>query len=211
MISINIAELIQCLPEYIRIIASGYIFVSVFDFIMYKKDIADYKHIFLKSIVYGFILKNILFTLTAPFCLSDWLQDLLLYLFSIVLAYLITLGLKSRKTSKIMKRLRIFRNHNNNVWLDIFDGVNPPWFDVSSTKLKTHYCGELDLLEDFERKPILILRKYKSFDENGNVIDDYSDDNNFKILIDTSLYDNIKIAYPETTPKKRFIKWTKRI
>ena len=169
---------------------------------MYRKDIADYKHIFLKSIVYGFILKSILYTSIALIPMDGVLQDLLFYASSMVLAYVVTVVLQSPKIIKVLRKLGIYRNQNNNIWLDVFDGENPPWFDVMSSTLKTHYCGELDSLEDFERKPILILRKYKSYDENGNVVDDYSDDTNYKIMIDTDLYDCIKIAYPENVKKE---------
>lgn len=199
------AEFINNLSEYIHIIVSGYIFVTIFNFVMYKKNMANYNHIFFKSIVYGFILKSVLYTAIILIPIKDEFKDVfrdsLFYISSAVLSYAITVIMRSSRITKVMMKLGVYRNHNNNIWLDIFDGENPPWFDVSSSTLKKHYSGELDILEDtpedFQRKPILILRKYKSYDENENIIEDRSNDCNFKVIIDTGLYDDIKFAYPK--------------
>lgn len=152
--------------------------------------------------VYGFILKSILYTAISLIPVSSLIHDVLFYTGVIVLSYAAAVITKSPKIAEVLKNIGIYRNHNENIWLDVFDGENPPWLELSSSTLKTHYTGELDTLEDFSRKPIIILRKCTSYDENGDVIKDYSHDSNFKIMIDTSQYDDIKIAYPEKDENK---------
>jgi len=148
-------------------------------------------------VAYGFILNSILYTAITLIPAFSFFHDLLFYASVVVLSYTAAIITKSPKIAEILKKIGIYRNHNENIWLDVFDGENPPWLELSSSTLKTHYSGELDTLEDFSRKPIIILRKYTSYDKKGNIIKDYSNDFNFKIMIDTSQYDDIKIAYPE--------------
>ena len=73
------------------------------------------------------------------------------------------------------------------------------WADVRSKKLQRHYFGQIVLVEEFERYPRIVLSRYTIYDKHNNIIEDYDKDPTQRIVIETTLYDDIRLVYNENS------------
>jgi hypothetical protein len=57
------------------------------------------------------------------------------------------------------------------------------------------YYGQVVIVEEFSREPQIVLSRYDISDLNGNMISDFDEKLNHRILIDTSKCDEIRLVY----------------
>ncbi|MGX8699799.1 hypothetical protein [Caproiciproducens sp.] len=165
------------------------------------KEQNDFKNLFLKSLVVGFIL------------VSTWQHDIVaaseihinLFLFlpyCCVLAFVVAQFYVSEIFSKIRKKLHIRRTVNESIWNDIQDKSETLWVRVINYKNDIEYLGILAMIEDFQRNPIIVLTRYteRNFSTREE-IHDYTNDPTRRVLIDTAKYDRIELIYDKKSKK----------
>lgn len=183
------------LNEILVYLINGYVFNSVFEFITRTDFKKEYQHIFVKSIVYGYIIVQIYNLLPIPIQ-NPSINIGLQICFCLVVGYILGRICLSSIFSRISRILGVYRNFNHGIWMDIFNGGRSPiWIRATIKSQNEDIWGELKHLETKQRYPLLVLRRYSIDDLDGNHIKDLSNDESRTILIDTAKCDRLEIVH----------------
>lgn len=206
-----ITVLIDRINEILLYIVPGYIFISIFDFILFKeKSNNEDNHsnlIILKSIALSYFLKlfyDKIITLFFPkYSIKYFLYMVISVIVSSILAYLLAIFLQSKILKKILRKIRIRRPINSNIWLDVVsDGC---WLRVFLKDEQKSYLGICILHESHKNEPIVVLTKYQILNEYEEVVCDYSNDNTRKIVLNLKDFERVEVV---DAPKKQKCKGT---
>ena len=129
---------------------------------------------------------------------KPWNYILIIFV-TVFLAFISAKLINSNLFRQIFKKLGITRTFNRNIWQDLMDKEHSLWADVRSKKLQRHYFGQIVLVEEFERYPRIVLSRYTIYDKHNNIIEDYDKDPTQRIVIETTLYDDIRLVYNENS------------
>lgn len=160
-------------------------------------------HILFRSIVGSFIIKSLFDIIIGAYLAeSTAFYSIMLLALSFVLAYLIALFMKSKCYERVQHLLKINRTQNHCIWHDIF--AKQAWVRVFMPDDHLTYLGQIELLEENQREPILLLGKYQVIGMDGDVIVDYSEKPTEKIILNLKNFEKIElIEMDKAKPHKK--------
>ena len=185
-----ISELIELLPEIIFYIAYGYIFLFFYQWVTLK-DSKDAKNIIITSIVLNYVLIT-LYTVVFNIINIQISNTVIVYsILSAVLGLLIGKLVLSEKWNDVLKRFKLGRTVNKNIWDDILqDGV---WLHIY-LKDGSSYLGQYSLCEEYKRYPIVVLKHYQYVDCDNNMVYDYFDNPYELVMLNTNDFEKIHVT-----------------
>ena len=198
MININwVIELINNIPNLISNIVYGYIFLSAYYWISFVKQ-NNYKNFIMKCVVINYILKNF-YKITFFQFISNKYENrpiVVILLCVITLIIALTLGKIVHTTwfNDILEKIHLYRTTNENIWDDV---IKAGMFLQIYMKDGISYLGLYRKSESFEREPFILLSRYQKLDKNDKVVEDYFDDTNKFILLNTKDFERIEIDYSQ--------------
>ena len=199
-------DLIDLLPIIILYIASGFIFLQVFNFVAAIRPSGSFEHLFIKSLITGFVICTI--GNIIPIRTANQYVDI-----AILLAICVLAGLLFGKVyispcfDKGLENLGIRRTVNPYIWKDIVDIKNGVWVYVEYRSEDRAYLGALNSYEEFERHPQIVLERYDERVLSTSEKDtSHVNDPTRCILLDTSKADIVEIFYTDNSPKIERIK-----
>lgn len=180
----------------------GYIFLSIYNFILFRT--VELKHTFFKSVVISFVLKTIfdgmLFILAINVEIYSILYFISIFIFSAIVAFIISIIVQSKWFSKLLLKIGIKRTMNQNIWDDI---IRPNcWLMVYSNDGKRVHYGQYKYGEENKSEPIIALMHYQVRDMDDNVLCDYTQDDNEIVLLNLKNFERIEIVYVEENSNK---------
>lgn len=141
----KIKDIISVLPLLIIYILPGYIFISVKNFIMNKKQV-DNKNILLKSIVISYVIINYEMLVTR-IDISSPITIILTICFTVFISYLYSMFIQSECSNTILKKLKINTSLKEEMLTDIVDFELGMWIRVYLSSDKLIYVGKLKKFE----------------------------------------------------------------
>ena len=198
MININwVIELINNIPNLISNIVYGYIFLSAYYWISFVKQ-NNYKNFIMKCVVINYILKNF-YKITFFQFISNKYENrpiVVILLCVITLIIALTSGKIVHATwfNDTLEKIHLYRTTNENIWDDV---IKTGMFLQIYMNDGTSYLGMYRKSESFEREPFILLSRYQKLDKNDKVVEDYFDDINKFILLNTKDFERIEIDYSQ--------------
>lgn len=198
MINISwVIELINNIPNIISNIVYGYIFLSAYYWISFVKQ-NNYKNFIMKCVVINYILKNF-YKITFFQFISNEHENrpiIVILLCVITLIIALTLGKIVHTTwfNDTLEKIHLYRTTNENIWDDV---IKTGMFLQIYMNDGTSYLGMYRKSESFEREPFILLSRYQKLDKNDKVVEDYFDDTNKFILLNTKDFERIEIDYSQ--------------
>lgn len=198
MININwVIELINNIPNIISNIVYGYIFLSAYYWISFVKQ-NNYKNFIMKCVVINYILKNFYKITFFQFISNEYenrpIVVILLCVITLIIALILGKIVHTTWFNDILEKIHLYRTTNENIWDDV---IKTGMFLQIYMKDGTSYLGLYRKSESFEREPFVLLSRYQKLDKNDKVIDDYFDDTNKFILLNTKDFERIEIDYSQ--------------
>lgn len=204
----KIKDVISVLPLLIIYVLPGYVFISIVNFIVNKKDKED-KNLILKSLIISYIVVNIeklLFEFIGiQFDISSAGSIIFSFVFTIVIAYIYSMIADKESSNIILKKLKIARSFKSDIIADITDFELGMWIKVFVSSEKVIYVGKLRRFEqttDTSYTIVLsnfILYKYSG----GDALVNYYDDDTEWVML--SLKDNYRIELVFNPASKKII------
>lgn len=193
-----ILELINNIPTVMLYMAQGYVFISVYNFMLCKTS--ELNHLFFKSVVVSYVLKVIFDSILTimPNCEVNGTGYVpLLFIFSAFCGYVCALLFKSEKVNDFLLKIGIDRTVNESIWRDVIKKYTWVLYYCKSTKLA--YYGQYKYGEEFGSEPIIALIRYQVMDLDGNIIEDNSNDYNQVVLLNTKDFERIELVYEDNS------------
>lgn len=189
---------INFLPQVIFYFIPGAFFFGVFNFITNKKD-KEYKYYIFKSIIISYILNRLYFcTDIFKLHLSTNINILFTLFISVILAYLVSLIIKSLWFNKLLMQLNIYRNLKTNFWNDVFDYKNGNYIAVYLKNEELIYYGTIVKHDENKGKCFVMLENYIVYNYEGDKINKEDVNNKVVLFLDES--SRIEIIY---SPKSK--------
>lgn len=193
-----VIDLIDRIPDLLTYLIPGYIFISLFDFIIFKNEKGNKNQanfIVLKSIAISYVFKTvydkILNTFFSKFNIDDLLYTIILFVIIIIFAYILGLICHTKWFNNLLLKIGIHRTVNEDIWLDIiYDGCYLQIFSKDGTK---SYFGMCKYHEENSKEPIVVLYKYKVLDSEANIIQDYSNDETRQVVLNLKDFEHINV------------------
>lgn len=193
---INANDFIPFLKSIIFYVVLGYIFLTVYEFVMGKKKKQDFQNVFLRSTVVGFVIWQVLFKLIKPeqpelnkFCL-------LTIAITFMISYMVAQLNKSRLVEKLLILFNIEQTIGESIWDIVADQKYPTIFRVKVKNKDEEIHGQFTLHDVRGSEDMLVLSCYKVYEQDGALLKyDYSTDINKRIIITASACEYIEIEY----------------
>lgn len=112
---------------------------------------------------------------------------------SFILGYLSALIISAKWFNNFLLFLGIRQTKNQYIWQDIIDN-QPIYVTVIDYQNKVQYYGKVVMIETYKEHPQIQLSEY-TYSVNGELVDDFSNNPEYTVLIDTSKYSDVKISY----------------
>lgn len=198
MINISwVIELINNIPNIISNIVYGYIFLSAYYWISFVKQ-NNYKNFIMKCVVINYILKNF-YKITFFQFISNKYENrpivvILLCVITLIIALILGKIVHTTWFNDTLEKIHLYRTTNENIWDDV---IKTGMFLQIYMKDGTSYLGLYRKSESFEREPFVLLSRYQKLDKDDKVIEDYFDDTNKFILLNTKDFERIEIDYSQ--------------
>ena len=188
----NIKELIDILPQIIIYIVTGYVFMKTYHFVALKQNSDDIEHILTGSLVIGYIYYKIANMI--PITISDEVDNALIVLSALCLGYLFAILFRQKKIILyILDFLKIRDTGNIYLWDDLMDNKYPMKAFISyGDKI---YEGMIHNFESYSNNPHIVLASYVIKDNQGNIIEDFSEDETKVIVLNTEDSQSVCLEY----------------
>lgn len=177
-------------------IISGYLFMSVFNFVSLRQNTSNTEYLLISSYTSGFIITEI-FKLI-PLQLENYFISVLICIFSIVLGYILGQIYISGALGRILIALKIRQSLQTNTWADIMDKDKPMKMKIY-LKDGSNYYGYVDYISS-DKDPLIALAAYEKYNQNNELIDDKLRENAL-ILIHTSDMQYAEVFYHKDSQK----------
>lgn len=184
--------ILNVLPDIAVYLVLGFLFCTTYGFVRQQDGEPNYQYIFLKSITWGFILTKIYGCI--PSTSSESVDIVIMAMASIISGGVVALFINSWLLSSILEFFEVGRNTNKCIWVDLVHDDLPMRVRVKNEQNNVTYEGRVAVIEESTRKPQILLIAYKEY-KGEELINDYSDQNEQAILIDTAQFSEIKIIY----------------
>lgn len=191
-------ELIKLLPEIILYLVLGFIFIRTYRFIRINKNPDDYKNILIEILISGFILRK-LFAII-PLNLNKYIDTIGMIIGSFFFGIIIARFVNSKLLDNVLSVFKIRQTVNYSFWNDIEDKDAAIYIEVIDHENNIGIDGKLVLYEAFTRQPLIQLSAYRKSKDN-KIINDFSNQPERTILIDTSKYKDLFITYDKNSKK----------
>lgn len=172
-------------------IVSGFSFIKVYHFIALKQNESNAQNVFLSSLVSGYIICSIANQI--PISINEYVDNVCIVLASVSLGFLAAKLVLSTKIKPVLEFLKILDTGNVYIWDDLMDKKYP--MKVSVKVNGQMYVGMVHNIESYSNSPHITLASYIVYNENGNIIKDFSSDVTRVIILDTSLATEVEIIY----------------
>lgn len=189
-------ELYDLLPNVILYLVTGFIFLKTYRFVSIVQTTTNYTHVLFESLITGFVLKS-LYDLFPS--INVYVDIVGMIISSFVLGYLSAILMSTKWFEKFLLFLGIRQTKNKYIWQDIVDD-QPIYATVLDYQNKVQYNGKIVLIETYKEHPQIQLSEY-TYSINGDLIDDFSNNPEYTVLIDTSKYSDIQISYHSDSDK----------
>lgn len=194
-----ITDLIKNIPELLNYFVPGYIFISIYNFMLLKKaNVQESNFIILKSIAISYILKTLYDKIITQWEIEvlyveiDPLLNVTILLFiSLILGYLLGLIGYSSVANKILLRFGIHRTVKENIWANVIKKGH--YIRVFKKDYSKSYCGQCIFYENDTREPIIVLSRYVIYNDNAEVICDYSNNGTASIVLNLKDFERVDI------------------
>ena len=179
---------------------SGFIFICVFNFIVSNQNPHDYKNIIMKSLIVGYIL-TLFYHIVPSITNNNQYIDISIFLsLCVVFAYICGRLYEGNFIRVICKKLKIRSTVNEYIWYDIEDhGDKPLWVKATIIDQGIAITGQLVIVEEYQRMPMLVLNRYIIEDLSRNIIEDNDEELTKRILVDTQKCDRIELIYDKNS------------
>lgn len=188
-------DLYELLPNIILYLASGYIFLAGFKFSAWEFDEIDVDGKLSLSIVCGFILKNLVCLL--PLRFPEAINIFGLLVFSIVVGIFLGKFVHSVKFNGLLASI-FHRTADTNIWHELIDTDKYMWIYAYDPTTQRNIFGLAVTIEENQRFPLIELQQYYVCDDDGEIIEDYTDDATRHMLINTEKYE-IALIYNKSS------------
>lgn len=192
-----VTELIDKIPDILSYIIYGYVYLTAYYWISFK-DNKDFKKLIIKSVAVSYILLtfydafafkyNIVFT-------NHFRHTIYYFIISAILGLIIGKVISHRNFNLLLHRLNVGRTTNENIWDDVIKPYT--WLRIYM-KDGSSYLGQYKYGEPFVREPIIMLVTYQKFDNENDIVIDYSQDPNRAILLNTKGFEKIEVVYVDS-------------
>ena len=194
-----ITDLINNIPELLNYFVPGYIFISIYNFMLLKKaNVQEGNFIILKSIAISYILKTLYDKIITQWEIEvlyveiDPLLNVIILLFiSLILGYLLGLIGYSPVANKFLLRFGIHRTVKENIWANVIKKGH--YIRVFKKDYSKSYCGQCTFYENDTREPIIVLSRYVIYNDNAEVICDYSNDDTASIVLNLKDFERVDV------------------
>lgn len=181
----------ECLPQVIVYIVTGYVFSKTFHFVALKKNSNDIEHVLTLSLVIGYIYCKIASLI--PIHISDEIDMLGIVISALIWGYLFARFVKNRYVIQILDFLKIRDTGNLFYWDDLLDNEYPMKVKVLCDDVC--YEGMLHNFESYSNEPHIVLASYVVKDKSNKVLHNFVNDNTKIIVLDTSKVAKLEIIY----------------
>lgn len=198
MIAITwVTDLINQLPQLIGNIMYGYIFIFIYRWITHK-DFQTTKYTLVQSIIINYLLINFYEFLSKIKLLSlIKYNPLISYtILSFILGFVCGSIVYSESYNEILRDLHLNRDTRDNIWQSVIK--TGTWLRVFTDDPDITYLGCVDNYEDKTSDPKIILSQYQIVDLNGDVIVDYSKNNNEYVVVSVTSFNRIEVTYTKS-------------
>ena len=193
-----IFTLIEHLTEFLLYVVPGYLFLSVYRYILYKDEntVSQTANILLNSIIASFVLSPLYNGLLSLFHsnwgTSDYTYLIYVFVFCVLTGYLSASTITSRKASMLFEAVKINRTVHQNIWNDV---LKPDmWIRIWLKESDKSYYGQVKYRENYGREPLIVLEYYQFLDEHATAIIDHTSDPKRTVLLNLTLFERIEMV-----------------
>lgn len=191
-----VIELVANVPAFLTYVVPGYLFLTVYRYILFKDENAEDKtsSLLLNSIIVSFVLKTLYDAILSIFTSN---LNGSLYLLGMVLAgigagFVAAKFIISDKAITARDKLGITRTVNCNIWDDVIE--QNQWLRIWLPNSERSYYGQIAAIETYKREPIIWLRNYQFLDDDGTPLFDNVSDSTKTVLLNLSGFERIEIV-----------------
>ena len=162
-----------------------------------KKDHQDTQHIFMGSLVVGFVYCNIASII--PFSVSEYVDVVLMVLASLLLGYVFGRFSVSSYYPKVISLFKIRNLGNMGMWSYLTDQDYPMKSVIEINELV--YSGMIHNIEEKSNPIYITLASYIIQRKDGYILEDHLNDSTSVIVLDASKATCIRIIYNKGSNK----------
>lgn len=172
----------------------GYIFLFIYRWVS-QRDVTSTKYTIIVSIILNYILVTIYGHIDkcVPFSYISINPVIKHTIYSFLIGLIIGIILRSDSYNEILRDLGIGRDTVDNIWDNVIK--NGTWLRVYTKDPNISYLGQVVKSEPLKENPKIILFKYQVLGKDGRVIDDFSENEDEQVIINTDDFDRIEITY----------------
>lgn len=183
----DITEFINGLPNILSNVVFGFVFISVFHLVTRRHNDSNKKYLIMCSIAISFILKLIFNGVIHCTGLNIKIDTALYYFILLLLTILVAYGIgrivDADWFDKVLEKIGIDHTVRPTIWDDAIKNYTKATI-VLRSQPQFVYSGQIKLVEEDEREPIIVLCYYQIFDKNANkAITNYSTDDKKTIML----------------------------
>lgn len=172
-------------------IASGYALLTTFHFVALKQNTSNIEHILTSSLVVGYIYCNIMYLI--PLSINQIVDYICIVTTAVILGYISGRILNTKYIISILDKLKIRDTVNIYYWDDILDNNYPMKIEILYGN--RYYVGMLHNYESYSNDPHIVLASYVIKNSNNKIIEDYTEDKNKLIILNTANADSVTVLY----------------
>ena len=187
-----ISKLIEELPTIFNYLMPGFICIYIFRYVAWDFNERELKHVFLGSVVISFVIKTIFDVFAISLSIDNLhFYTVLLFICSVVSSYASAILVRSKIFAFLCEKMKIYRTPNKQIWNDILKISS-----IVRVHLKdgiTTYMGQITLLEENCREPIIVIRRYQLLNTDGEVIINNNDDDKEFMILNLKDFERIEL------------------
>ncbi|MFW6030184.1 MAG: hypothetical protein ACOCRO_08020 [Halanaerobiales bacterium] len=179
----QIKNIIELIPTILLYIAPGYITLWLLG-LLYSRDLENDKNLILKSLILSYIYITIVRWLTVD-PIVFFQGKVVVFIIAIITAY-ITYHLSNQNC--LMDVIGLKRTLHTDLFHDLVNINDGPWLIVYLNSDKIIYKGRLVYfrkIDEKEKQFYVVLSNYTSMSYDGNVIDNYEDQEDSIVILNT--------------------------
>jgi hypothetical protein len=203
----HLNEIINALPLLMVYVVPGYIILRINGFQLSRAIDNDY-YIFLKSTVLSFVLVTVLETLWNVFFpgiepLSKIEFKIATIISAVIIGFVWSKFLVSDFCAKLLRKLGINRTFRLGIWSDVIDFEFGLWVMVYIAPDKVVYLGKLRRYVETEKGQMytIFLSNYVLFDYESNVLQDYKEESDKWVALNSKDITRVEIYYHPKSKK----------
>ena len=191
-------EWLELLPQIIFYLVSGFSFYLIFTFTTGYKLAQNISETIFLELTIGFFLTNLIYIIPIRFDLY-W-NRLGLVCISALLGWSTAKIISSKIFRKILDSIGIHRTIYGSLWRDVASKAryygSPIDLRCEEKDTKKQYLGQIYWIEENHENPRIALHYFIVLDEKNNILEDWRDEDNALLILQTDNLRSIEINYP---------------